>query len=196
LQAGWPMELYDLLQHVVKACDDLDIPYLVTGSIAAMAYGEPRFTNDIDIVADIHPDHIPSFLAAFPEDDFYLSEDAIRDAIERHSQFNIIHPASGLKVDIMVRKPTPFDESRFQRRQKIRPAQSYEADFASPEDVILKKLEYYRDGGSEKHLRDIASMLKISAGTINETYVTEWADRMEVRSIWDAIQRRLQEESD
>ncbi len=190
------MELYELLQKVVKTCEDLGIPYLVTGSIAAMAYGEPRFTNDIDIVAGIRPDHIPLFLAAFPQEEFYLNEDAIRDAIERHSQFNIIHPVSGLKVDVIVRKPTPFDESRFQRAQRIRPTESYEAVFAAPEDVIIKKLEFYLEGGSEKHLRDIASMLKISAGRIDEAYVTEWADRLGVRHIWDVIQQRLKEEPD
>lgn len=188
------MELYELLQKAVRTCEDLGIPYLVTGSVAAMAYGEPRFTNDIDIVAGIRSEHIPSFLAAFPKEDFYLSEEAIQDAIQRHSQFNIIHPSSGLKVDVIVRQPTPFDESRFRRAHRIKPTETYEADFSSPEDVIIKKMEFYREGGSEKHLRDIVSILKINRGTIQETYVTEWADRLGVRHIWDEIQRRLSEE--
>ena len=77
------MELYDLLAHVVETFERLRIPYLVTGSVASMAYGEPRLTNDIDVVARIREADIPGLLAAFPTGEFYLSEDAIREAIQR-----------------------------------------------------------------------------------------------------------------
>jgi hypothetical protein len=187
------MELYDLLAHVVGAFERLGIPYLVTGSVAAMAYGEPRLTNDLDIVAAIQETHIPGLLAAFPADAYYLSEEAVREAIRRQGQFNIIHPASGLKVDVMIRQDTPFDRSRFARARVLRHTESETAAFASAEDVIIKKMEYYREGGSEKHLRDIAGMLKISAGEIDESYITEWADRLGLCPIWDAIQQRLRE---
>ena len=185
------MELYDLLAWVIEAFDGLQIPYLVTGSVASMAYGEPRLTNHIDIVAEIVEANIPGLLSAFPEEDFYLSEDAVRDAVRRRDQFNIIHPASGLKVDVMIRKDTDFDRNRFSRAQTIRPVATYTAMFASPEDVILKKMEYYREGGSEKHLRDIASMLRISASDIDTAYVDEWAARLGLIPIWDAIKQRL-----
>ena len=126
------MELYDLLARVVEVFERIQIPYLVTGSIASMAYGEPRLTNDIDVVAGILEGHIPELLAAFPEEDFYISEEAVRDAVLRRDQFNIIHPASGLKVDVMIRKDTAFDRSRFSRAQTIRPVATYQAAFASP----------------------------------------------------------------
>lgn len=186
------MELYELLQRVVETFDRLQIPYLVTGSVAAMAYGEPRLTNDIDIVVGVENRHIAGLLVAFPPDAFYLSEEAIQEAIRAEGQFNIIHPGSGLKVDVIVRKKTPFERSRFTRSRIVRPADTYAAAFASAEDVIIKKMEYYREGGSEKHLRDIAGILKISAGEIDETYIVEWADRLGLRPIWDAIKRRLE----
>ena len=148
------MELYELLAQVVETFERLRIPYLVTGSVASMAYGEPRLTNDIDLVAGINDHHIVRLLDAFPSDAFYLSEEAIREAILHQTQFNIIHPTSGLKVDVMVRRDTPFDRSRFARARLLRPTQSYTAAFASAEDVIIKKMEYYQEGGSEKHLRD------------------------------------------
>lgn len=138
------MELYDLLAQVVQTFERLRIPYLVTGSVASMAYGEPRLTNDIDVVAGIRETDISGLVAAFPVQEFYLSDDAIRDAIRREGQFNIIHPGSGLKVDVMVRRDTPFDRSRFARARSLRPAESYEATFASAEDGIIKKMEYYR----------------------------------------------------
>jgi hypothetical protein len=125
-----------------------------------MAYGEPRLTNDIDLVASIEERHIPRLIEAFPASEYYISDQMIREAIERQGQFNIIHPSSGLKVDVIIRRNTPFDVSRFRRVRRIHPAESYEANFAAPEDVIIKKMEYYKDGGSEKHLRTLPAYSK------------------------------------
>lgn len=189
------MELYELLEQVVLTFERLQIPYLITGSIASMAYGEPRLTNDIDLVAAIESKHIAALVAAFQPPSFYLSDEAIRTAITHQTQFNIIHPASGLKVDVMVRKDTPFDRSRFARVRTLRPSESYPAAFASAEDVIIKKMEYYKEGGSDKHLRDITGMMKISGQEIDQAYVTEWADRLGLRPIWDMIRERLRHQS-
>ena len=185
------MELYELLALVVETFTRLGVPYLVTGSVASMAYGEPRLTNDIDIVAGIREEHIPGLLAAFSADAFYLSAEAIQEAIRGQGQFNIIHPGSGLKVDVIIRKETPFDRSRFARARLIRPAESYEATFAAAEDVIIKKMEYYREGGSDKHLRDITGILKVSAQEIDEGYIVEWSERLGLRPIWEMIKRRM-----
>ncbi|ALA59013.1 hypothetical protein [Nitrospira moscoviensis] len=187
------MELYELLEQVVGVFDRLAIPYFVTGSVASMSYGEPRLTNDIDLVAGVRLEHVAGLLAAFPPDAYYVSEDAIRDAIRHQTQFNVIHPQSGLKVDVMVRKDTPFDRSRFARARSLRPTDSYTAFFASPEDVIIKKMEYYREGGSDKHLRDITGMLKISGYEIDSVYISEWAERLGLQDIWTAIQQRLKQ---
>ena len=187
------MELYELLEHVVLTFERLQIPYLITGSVAAMAYGEPRLTNDIDLVAAIETKHIAAMVAAFPAPSFYLSDEAIRAAIAAQTQFNIIHPTSGLKIDVMVRKDTPFDRSRFARARTLRPSESYPAAFASAEDVIIKKMEFYKEGGSEKHLRDITGMLKMSDKVIDRTYIQNWAKTLNLTEIWEAILGRLQE---
>ena len=147
------MELYELLAKMVETFERLHIPYLVTGSVASMAYGEPRLTNDIDVMAGIRAEHITGFLAAFPAEEFYLDDEAVHGAIEHETQFNIIHPTSGLKVDVIVRKETPFDSSRFARARSLRPSESYTASFASAEDVIIKKMEYYGEGGRRNPAR-------------------------------------------
>lgn len=187
------MELYELLQKIAETFERLEIPYLITGAVASMAYGEPRLTNDIDLVADVDENHIADLLAAFPPDEFYMSREMILQAIRQRGQFNIIHPASGLKLDIIIRQDTPFDRSRFARIRRISPAESYQANFASPEDVMIKKMEYYREGGSEKHLRDITGILKISGKEVDESYVSEWAERLGLTEIWNAVRRRLRE---
>jgi hypothetical protein len=184
------MELFELLHKIIEVFEKLSVPYLVTGSVASMAYGEPRLTNDIDIVADINLSHMPALLASFPEEEYYIDGEMIKEAILRIGQFNIIHPASGLKVDVIIKQDIPFDQSRFGRVRKIYPG-SYPADFASPEDVIIKKMEYYKMGGSEKHLRDITGIFKVSGESLDQEYISQWASRLDLDEIWDMVKNRL-----
>lgn len=185
------MEQYELLRHLVRCFESLEIQYILTGSMASMAYGEPRFTNDIDVVAGVRYEHIKGLKECFPENDFYLSEDAVKEAVHRSSQFNIIHPASGLKIDVIIRKMDAFDESRFQRIKRFNAIEDTEVNFASPEDVIIKKMAFYREGGSEKHLRDITGILKISGDDIDYDYINLWSERLKLQDIWDAVLKRI-----
>jgi len=186
------MELSELLKYLVNAFERLQIRYFITGSIASMFYGEPRFTNDIDVVADIKEEHIPGLLKLFPEDEFYLSGDAIRDAIVNQYQFNIIHPASGLKIDIVISKEDDFNKSRFNRLKRVSPIEETHANLASPEDVIITKMKYYKEGESEKHLRDITSILKISGDNIDRNYIESWVKKFDLLDIWKAILNKLE----
>lgn len=180
------MEQSELLRFCTSILERLGFRYFVTGSVATIFYGEPRFTNDIDIVVDLPPERISEFCEAFPAD-YYVSEESVRQAVLRKGQFNVIHPASGLKVDVMIPSKDAFDRSRFSRVRRLYPAPDYEVPFASPEDVILKKLEYYLEGGSEKHLRDIAGVLKISRSQIDLTYIDDWAERLGLAEIWTKV---------
>ena len=184
------MEQHELLLFVVECFEKLKIPYLVTGAIASIAYGEPRFTNDIDVVVDMSLTHVDAFKSYFPENEFYLDVDSMKRALNHHHQFNIVHPGSGLKVDVIISKKDDFDRSRFGRRKKLYVSETKSADFASPEDVIIKKLEYFKQGRSEKHLRDIASMLKISSELIDRAYISSWAKRLSVSELWEEVQKK------
>ncbi|MGB7159879.1 MAG: hypothetical protein WBD40_17560 [Tepidisphaeraceae bacterium] len=185
------MEHSDLQRYVVGVLERLDVPYFITGSTATIFFGEPRFTNDLDVVADLTTAHVPHFLAAFAGDDFYVSEDAVRAAINSRGQFNIIHPTSGLKVDVMLPKNMAVDRNRLLRRVRVHPADDYQAWFSSPEDIILKKMDFYREGESEKHLRDIASVMKIRGEKIDRAYISQWAATLGLQEIWDTILRRV-----
>jgi hypothetical protein len=185
------MDQSDLLRRVVEVLQSLGAPYLITGSVATIYYGEPRLTNDIDVVVQIRAAHVPSFCRAFPAPEFYLDEQTVRDAVTSCSQFNLIHPTSGLKVDFMVPPDTPFERSRFGRVIRVHPAPDLDAAFAAPEDVIIKKLEYYLAGGSEKHLRDIAGVLKISGERVDREYVARWAAQLGLTEVWQAVLGRL-----
>ncbi len=181
------MEQDELLRVVVDALERLGIRYFITGSIATIFFGEPRFTNDIDIVVSLPVDGVEALVREFPSSEFYLDREAAREAVERYGQFNLIHPSSGLKVDFMVAATTPFNQSRFSRAVRVIPGEDFEATFATPEDVILMKMEYFRQGGSEKHLRDITGILEISGDELDQGYIEEWAERLALLPVWKRI---------
>ena len=184
------METSDLIAKVISCFESLDIPYFITGSIASILYGEPRFTHDIDIVADIREDHIEGLQKCFPEKHFYFDYDAARNAIKQRFQFNIIHPASGLKIDVFLPRDTPFDRNRFDRRRRMKISDNQHAFFASPEDVILMKLRCYREEGSDKHLRDIQGIMDISRDTIDLSYLENWIKRLGLIDEWEKIAKK------
>ena len=185
------MEQSDLLRHVCKILEELRLPYLVTGSQATIAFGEPRFTIDIDIVVALTPERLDSFIKCFPQEHFYLSRAAASDAIARRSMFNIIHPASGLKIDVIIPGTSDYEQSRFQRGRKVQIAPDFAATFAAPEDVIIKKLQFYKIGNSDRHLRDIAGVLKVSGETIDRDYITKYAAQFGVSGIWQTVLNEL-----
>lgn len=185
------MDQSSLLRHLAETLDRLSIPYLVTGSMATITYGEPRFTNDVDIVIDMRKDQVRSFCAAFPLDRFYVSQAAVEQAVQAHHQFNIIHPESGLKADLIIASESDFDRSRLSRGRRLAIFPDYAVSFAAPEDVIIKKLEYYREGGSEKHVRDIASVLKVQGAAIDRAYIAEWIARLGLQEIWNSVVERV-----
>lgn len=181
----------EFLTTVTRVLESMGIPYAVTGSMASMFYGEMRTTNDVDVVADLKPEQVREFVARFPADEFYVSEDAARSAISHRQQFNIIHPVSGLKAVIIIARDEPHDRQQLARARSVEPAPGLSARFAAPEDVILKKLWFYQEGGSEKHLRDIASMFKIYGDHLDLPYLDDWAHRLGVADEWRMVLERV-----
>jgi hypothetical protein len=181
------MEPADLLRHACDVCERLQLTYLITGSTATIAYGEPRFTNDIDIVIELPPGKIVAFCNGFLPPDFYCSLPAIQDAVRLGHQFNILHPASGLKIDFIVLTDSEFDQSRRQRVRKMDVLPDRPVAFASPEDVIIKKMVYFQEGGSDKHLHDIAGVLRIQGKALDLGYIDTWATKLGLSKIWKEI---------
>lgn len=136
---------------------------------------------------DLPPAKIPEFIQGFPTEEFYISKPMIEQAVQQNSQFNVIHPASGLKIDFIVSSDSLFDESRRVRRRELSVLDDRSVWFAAPEDVILKKLVYYQEGGSDKHLRDIAGVLRIQGSSLDRDYIQHWTKRFGVNDIWQEI---------
>ncbi len=186
-------EPIEVTLKVTDVLEDLDIPYLIGGSLASTLYGMVRTTQDADIVAEMRLEHLKPFVLAL-QGEFYIDDEMIAESIQRNSSFNIIHRETMFKVDIFVPHPRPFLKSQLSRAQKQTFTFETEvsAKFASAEDTILSKLEWYRMGGevSERQWRDILGVLKTREGELDLGYLRQWAKELKIS---DLLERSLKE---
>jgi hypothetical protein len=185
------VEQSDLLKLAIENLRRLNISYAIVGSFASSIWGESRLTQDIDIVVDLRSQQVASLCNAFPGPEFYVSEAAAHEAVAGSGQFNVIHPSSGNKIDFMVAGRTDWAVALLQRRVQLTLFPDQVAHVAAPEDVIIGKLVYYRAGGSEKHLRDIAGMLKFGGDLIDRAYVERFAKQLGVVDMWEAVRNSV-----
>jgi hypothetical protein len=191
-------ELRAFFTYVIEVLEQLDIPYMVVGGFAAIFYGEPRLTIDVDIVLDMKWRHIGPFVAAFPIPDYYVSEESIQDSLQRCYPFNVIQPTTGAKVDLVPLPRDPFTRAAFQRRQRLEYDEvGHSATFITPEDIIVAKLITHRETESDKHLRDARGVLMMQWGELNLEAVRRGARAGRVLKQFDllleAVQREIEE---
>lgn len=169
------MDPLQVAEQVGRVLARLGRRCLVVGSVASSFYGEVRQTQDIDLLVELQLTDVATLLAELAED-FYLSESAAREAIVRKSSFNLIHFASSTKVDLFVTKDRAFERSRFDRSRSMRDG----LQVASPEDILLAKLEWYQSsqGILEKQWRDILGILAVQA--VDLEYLRSWAASLAV----------------
>ena len=172
------MDELDILRDVAAQLDGAEIPYMLTGSVAMSFYAQPRMTRDIDVVIDVAtPD--AERLAALFEPDYYVSPEAVHEAVRRRSLFNVIHHATLVKVDFVVRKEEPYRLVEFGRRRRVR-LEEAEVSIVSKEDLILSKLWWAKDSRSELQLRDVRNLL---ATGYDEAYLRHWIAELELTEL-------------
>ena len=186
-------EPIEVTLKVTAVFEQLNVSYLIGGSLASILYGMVRTTQDADFVAEMQEEHIRPFVSAL-EDEFYVDEEMISSSIRRNTSFNIIHRETFFKVDVFIPSPRPFLQSQLVRAQRQTFAFETEisAKFATPEDTILSKLEWFRLGGesSERQWRDILGIIKTRAAKLDFAYLQRWAAEIQVV---DLLDRALQE---
>ena len=180
----------EVLLQVAQTLEALSVPYFIVGSVASSLLGFSRTTNDVDIVADIKIEDAHKLFEAL-KDSFYVDEQAIRRAIMNHRMFNAIHFDSSFKVDLYLPSPDSFLQQQFTRRRQeaLLPDSSQMVYLASPEDLILSKLRWYRLGGevSERQLTDVAGIIKVQAQRLDAAYLREWADKLNVSDLLEKV---------
>jgi hypothetical protein len=181
-------EPIEVTLRVTNILETLDVPYLIGGSLASTLYGMVRMTQDSDIVTEMQFEHVQPFIESL-QDEFYMDEEMIAEAIERHSSFNIIHRETMFKVDVFIPHERPFLQSQLARakKQTFTFESEVSAKFASPEDTVLSKLEWYRMGGevSDRQWRDVLGVLKTHTGELDLDYLQKWARELDVSDLLD-----------
>ncbi len=181
-----PDDILMISAPIIAAFESLGISYYIGGSVASSAHGIFRATLDVDLVADVKPRHV-RLLVNRLEADYYIDEDMLIEAIQRHASCNLIHLETMHKVDIFILKSTPYETEAFERRRKDLLDEEHEVEFflASPEDIILHKLDWYREGGevSDRQWTDVLGVLKVQQERIDMEYLRHWAAELDLREL-------------
>ena len=184
----------EFLVYVAELLERLGIPYHVGGSVASSAHGMYRASADIDFVIDPTGDQLETLARAL-ESEFYVSRSAIAEALSRRSTFNAIHDQTSFKIDFFIKGATPFDAEELRRsiRQAVGDELGHTVLLKSPEDTVLRKLEWYRRGGevSERQWQDVLSILAAARGQLDQTYLERWSRELGIADLLDRAQKEV-----
>jgi hypothetical protein len=177
-------DLIAAVMPVLRALDQLGVPYYVGGSVASSLYGVGRLTLDADVIARMGENQVEAFVGRLGAA-YYADEDTAREAVRTSSSFNVIHLDTMFKIDVFIGGDAPFDREVLHRRRLDTISltdDSAQIYVASPEDVVLSKLLWYRSGGevSERQWRDILGVLKIQGQALDREYMCRWADELQI----------------
>ncbi len=171
----------DVLKIVIKKLESANIPYMVSGSIAANFYTTPRMTRDIDIIIQVQSMDAERIYSLF-SDEFYADKEMIRDAVLEKRMFNIIHNEGIVKVDFIIKKDTEYRRLEFERRRRIS-FEGIEINIVSAEDLIISKLYWAKDSISEMQIRDVRNILK-TVPDVDMGYIEEWIIKLGLKDIY------------
>jgi hypothetical protein len=179
------MSQQQFLSHITMLLTRSQIPFMIAGSMGSSHYGEPRSTNDIDIVVEPSEKAIRDFASNLGQS-IYMSLPAALDAVKNRSMFNVIDTTSGWKADLIVRKDREFSIEEFNRRAEVE-LLGVAVYLATPEDIVLSKLEWAKRSESERQIRDAASVLRTVGDGIDVAYLRKWAKELNVESLLNDI---------
>lgn len=180
----------DFFSDLIRMIEDAAIPYMITGSFASSYHGKPRASNDTDIIIAPSQYQLEAFIKLLSTD-YYVDPDTAKDAFNRKTMFNIIDRRRGWKADLIIRKQRPFSQEEFGRRSRGTIA-GIEVTVASPEDIILSKLEWAKAGHSELQFRDALGVASIQFRDLDKSYLNKWAEQLGI----DQLLRVLLEQAE
>ena len=178
------MDVVDVTLLFTAALERCGIEYFLGGSLASSLQGEPRSTNDVDLVIRLTEAAVEPLVAALgPE--FDADPDALRRAARERGSWNVFYVPLVTKLDLFVLRDAPFDVSEFSRRRRVEVRPGRTLFVKSPEDTVLRKLLWYRAGGSvsDRQWRDVVQVLRQSAAQLDGGYLDAWASRLGITDL-------------
>ena len=184
-----------VLRPVTKAFEELGVRYYVGGSVASSAHGIARATLDVDLASDLKPGQV-RLLVDMLQRDYYIDDTMIREAISNRSSFNLIHLETMLKVDVFVVPDIPYYRDVFSRSRKITLDEDFASEqfyLASPEDIILNKLDWFKKGEevSERQWHDVLGILKVQGESLDMSYLRTWALKLKLSELLERAIRDI-----
>lgn len=176
-----------VLKDVTERFEKLEIPYMLSGSMAMISYAMMRMTNDIDIVIEAKSEDAQKIIKEF-EADYYVPQNRVRDSIYRQSMFNLLHQTKIVKIDCVLRKDTEFQKLAFSNRRKIK-FTDFDVWTISRDDLILSKLHWAKKSRSEMQMRDVASIIR---NGYDIEYVELWAEKLGVTDLLEECHKLLE----
>ena len=183
------MSTSDVFRRIVAKLDRAGVRYMLTGSFAGAYHGSPRATQDIDLVIDADEAQVRAFVQSLPSAEHYADESAALEAFRDKTQFSVIDLATGWKIDLIVRKSRPFSVEEFGRRRAV-DFDGTTLSVATPEDLIIAKLEWAHHGESTRQVEDVAAILKLRVADLDAAYLRRWVAELGLGPEWITARAR------
>lgn len=180
------MSLASFLKLIAGTLDDAEIPFMLTGSLAAAFYGAPRATQDVDVVIESRPDNLRRLVSELRAAGLYVDLESALEALRDGGQFNAVDPSTGWKADLIFRRARPFSQSEFSRRQQSE-LLGIEIALTTLEDLIIAKLEWSELGDSALQRRDVRELLEMAGDTVDRAYLEHWINALGLGDAWQRV---------
>lgn len=180
------MRLEEILSLLVPVLEHAQVPYMLTGSVASSAHGMPRSTRDLDIVIDPTRTQLQVLMREFPSDRYYADEQQALQALSKRSQFNVIDSDTGWKVDFIIAQDSAYGRAAFARRMQIE-ITGVRVYVASPEDVLISKLQWAKQGASDRQIQDVKGILDVQGNRLDYAYIARWVRELRLEEQWQVI---------
>jgi len=184
------MSQKEFLARLVIKLEDAGIPYMISGSLGSSLHGEPRATNDVDLVIAPTANQLDIFIQSLSEG-YYVNGEAAQEAFRGRATFNVIDYQAGWKADLIIRRNRPFSLEEFRRRIQGNVV-GIPVFVVSPEDAILSKLEWSRVGESERQFRDAQGVAVVQWDTLDREYLRRWARELDVEDLLENLLRNAE----
>lgn len=187
------MQQIEFFTSVIRTMNEIGIQHMLTGSVASNFYGQPRLTHDVDLAVAITPGQIKILSSKYPSPRFYLSEEAAAEAVKTRTMFNLIDSETGLKADFWILDENDALKNSSFRRRRAAEVLGQKTFIVTPEDIILLKLDWHRQGGGTPvQFRDALSVFELQRNDLDMDYLHSMAKSVDLSELLTELESQAE----